>query len=443
MGSIGKIRVKNRSLLWFTGILLAVHALFFFSQLSTGRIYLSDSLEYLEKSNNISAFFSAENDNPMLPEAPERLTRRTPGYPFLIYLTAQQNGHHYLLLVLQNLLSMASVFIAFSLFRTENESPRRIWIYLILIVLFPAQFIYANMVMAEALFQFLLVSALWFLRKYLHSGKLYLLLLMNLALALAAFTKPVLYPFLFLSMLAQIAWFIYSWKVIHSLPSLIPVVLVLLYCQYNKERTGFFHFSSIQIINQVNYNLYLFEAGRSGYEAASETIDRIYAEASEKGTFADRMKYLSQSSKDRILADPFHYLVFHLKGCVRFFIDPGRFDLAQLAGLSESPGMGFMYYIQTHSFGDSIRYFFAQKPLWLLPALLLIFTGNILKLAGLGISLFTLRKDKTLKISVFLLMGYICFATGPLGASRFFMPISILVAALASKVLTRDIFLKH
>jgi len=69
-------------------------------------------------------------------------------------------------------------------------------ILLALLVLYPAQFIYSNMVMTEILFQFVLMLAAFRLYRYIQTEIINLLWLYQLLLIIAILIKPVMYLFI-------------------------------------------------------------------------------------------------------------------------------------------------------------------------------------------------------------------------------------------------------
>jgi hypothetical protein len=66
-------------------------------------------------------------------------------------------------------------------------------------------------------------------------------------------------------------------------------------------------------------------------------------------------------------------------------------------------------------------------------ALALIAFFKLLKLTGFVIYLFRGKQELPLRIFLALLVGYLALVTGPLGASRFYLPVELLVIGASLK----------
>jgi hypothetical protein len=125
------------------------------------------------------------------------------------------------------------------------------------------------------------------------------------------------------------------------------------------------------------------------------------------------------------LHNPFKYAVFHFKGIVGFFIDPGRFDLVNFFNLSNKNDSGLLNHINKFGVVSAIKFLFTHS-FGLLLALAAIVLFKILKVS-LFIRLLLQKKNINLYTGfVIIIILYVSFLTGPLGASRFFMPLEAL-----------------
>jgi hypothetical protein len=106
---------------------------------------------------------------------------------------------------------------------------------------------------------------------------------------------------------------------------------------------------------------------------------------------------------------------------IRFFIDPGRFDLSNFFGLENDGNVGFLNYLNRGGIRDALNYILEQN-IWLIIGLIIIGFVNTIKVIGLFLFLICRSIDIKYRLLIFSLIGYIAFATGPLGASRFSMP---------------------
>ena len=146
--------------------------------------------------------------------------------------------------------------------------------------------------------------------------------------------------------------------------------------------------------------------------------------------YSDRMDVLSHGTREIIFDSPLRYAWFEVKGMIRFFIDPGRFDLVSFMGQHTKGGKGFLYYLNAQGLRGALRFLFSGGGGMSL-LLVFILLANLIKTGGLLLFSLNSRVDPHIKIFLLLLILYIAFATGPLGASRFAMPLIPLVIFMA------------
>ncbi len=427
---------------FFLFSVIIIQTFFLLVQLKNHNLYLRDSAEYLTEASNITnrgIFYCASLDENI---NPSQYTRRPPLYPMFIGFSHLFFASDLFIILLQNILSVLSILL---MRKTAME-----WGYLrktdhwvILAFIFsPAQFIYAQLIMSEILFQFILVLAIRYFVLYLKRGRLNLLLIYNLLIFFAAFTKPVMYLFVFPNLL-YFSWISLRKKTMRPLlMSLIPILLVFVYCFRNLEKTGKFSFSSIQTTNLINYNIYYFLMNQDGKATADEVIDNFYKKSGTINNYSKRMDFLSGSARKVIMEQPFEYGWFHIKGMLRFFLDPGRFDLVNFIHSSETGKNGFLYYLNTGGISGALRFLFSGGTGGLSLLLIFIFLVNLVKLAGLVLFAFNRQVDWRLKVFLYLLLLYLAFATGPLGASRFAMPLIPLLIFMAFTAGNRDVLMQ-
>jgi len=125
-----------------------------------------------------------------------------------------------------------------------------------------------------------------------------------------------------------------------------------------------------------------------------------------------------------VLEHPVQYGIFHLKGSLRFFIDPGRFDLVTFFSLEEAGSPGILYLLNQEGIGGVLK--FIKKEGWaLLSVLSLIALFKVVKITGFIIYLVKEKTQPAFRIFLALLVGYLALVTGPLGASRFLLPVEL------------------
>ena len=397
-------------------------------QLLQQNYFLDDSHEYLRAADNLlsdGVLYSGNMDEAV---DPALYTKRLPGYPAFLALTCLFTASMVPVIILQMLLSFGSILLMLKIFSPRKQGSA---ILIALLVLFPAQFIYANMIMTEILFQFVLMLAAVRLYRYVLTEKINLLWLYQLLLIAAILIKPVMYLFIIPNVILFIVLYFRSRQRLVLISSFIPVIFVIILGGVNQQRTGYYHISSIQQINLVDYNLYYFLMDRDGEDSARAVKEQIYATCDAQKDFKAQSECLTDSVTAVIREDLKGYALFHLKGMARFFVDPGRFDLYNFFGIEKERGKGFLYHPNEGGFRAAWRYFLSQ-PVLVVIALLLIALVNLLRLFGFLAFLFNKSFKPEFRLFLFLLIIFLAFATGPPGTSQFMLPVVLLLTGAAA-----------
>ena len=444
--------MRSRTYLILTlSALLLIHLLVFTIHLVRPPDPLPDSTEYLNASTNIYTRGTLYCGQLTEPIREELFTRRPPLYPLLLGV-ALLTGSTIPVLLLQSLFSLLSIYLIIIIFGTGihtlgNTSgrffpTRKTFYYLLLLLLIftPAQFIYSNRIMTEIPFQLILVLMTWTIYRYFRvpedgeqkAGAGIYVWLFYFLLSLGMAMKPVLFPFLIPAALYGVYSFIRTKKIVWILGLLIPLCWVTGYTIHNKQRTGSYQYSSIQTANLVNYNLRYFVMAEEGTNRAAETVDALYDKCRSAAEYADKNRCLSGGVKEMIMKEPFRYTWFHLKGSITYFLDPGRFDLVTFFSLSSPDSPGIMQAIHEDGLRGILRFLKSQGWGWIL-VLGLIGLFKVIKLTGLVIYLLRGRNELPFKIFLALLIGYLALVTGPLGASRFLLPVELLLIGASLK----------
>ncbi len=320
---------------------------------------------------------------------------------------------------------------------------------LLLLLLTPAQFIYSSRIMAEIPFQLILVGLAWCVYVYFgdygsgKSGQIRCVWLFNLLLVSGMATKPVLYPFVIITVPISMFLYIRTRQRALIIAALLPLLWIGIYSFRNEIRTGSPQYSSIQTANLVNYNLRYFLMVTEGFAAASQKVDSLYEVCEHTDTYREKNQCLQKGVRSVILDQPFRFANFHLKGILRYFLDPGRFDLMTFFHMEEHDSSGFLQHISRDGLKGALQFLRMQG--WGLVIILgLIFLGKLMKMGGFLIyllrgpgprydSLFRANSAHwPFRIFLMLMIGYLAVATGPLGASRFFLPVELLVIGAAA-----------
>ncbi|MEO0294049.1 MAG: hypothetical protein ABIN61_07515 [candidate division WOR-3 bacterium] len=235
-------------------------------------------------------------------------------------------------------------------------------------------------------------------------------------------TKPVLYLFVIPNFFFSLYLTLKKKNIKIILTSLLSIAFVIGYCGWNYQRTGYFHYSSIQNSNLLNYNLYYFLINKKGEDFANKTIEEIDKKV-ENMSYREKNKYIKEIAIKILLKEHLpSYSIFHLKGIFCFFLDPGRFDLQSFFGFKKARGKGLFY--QYSKFGlRGVFSYLKEQSIFLILLLIPILFFNLLKFLSLFFFFFNKKIDLEIKIFFLLLIGYLSFLSAPLGASRYALPI--------------------
>ena len=141
--------------LWIGMIL--IHFFFLLYQGYEGRYFLVDSEDYIQASKNLwenQSLYAADMEQGGLYAG--NYSRRPPLYPIFL-LPAQVLGESWLIsILLQNLCSLLAFGLFLKIYQLLYPDKELSFLFVIFLFLYPAQFIYANLIMSESLFQLLL-----------------------------------------------------------------------------------------------------------------------------------------------------------------------------------------------------------------------------------------------------------------------------------------------
>ncbi len=414
-------------------VILLVHLIFLFSAIFNPPAPLSDSGDYLNASENLYSSGTLYCGDLSLPIQPEQFTRRPPLYPVLMGV-ASFFGSEIPVFLLQILISLTSIFLVFRIFFPNSNSfsvrPIHVGITTLLLLATPAQFIYANRIMAELLFQLLLVLMTWSVYRYFKHKDSKFIWLFNLFLTLGMATKPILFPFTFFILLISPFLFVRTRNRAFLWALGLPILWISFYSVRNNYQTDSSQYSSIQTANMVNYNMRYFLMEQEGSDAAAKEVDRLYAACDQSMGYMEKNRCLHQGVKEKILERPLKYGVFHLKGCLRYFIDPGRFDLVTFFNWEHPDSGGFLQKLSQEGLKGAFG-FMKQQGLGMMALLALIALFKLFKVSGFILYLVRDKEVLPFKIFLALLVAYLAFVTGPLGASRFLLPVELLLIGTA------------
>lgn len=419
---------QNRFLLG----LIVLHLVFFITKLLIGNIfYIIDSYEYYDLAKNILSSGEFYHGNLKEAIAPSKYTRRPPLYGIFVLLTSFFTISITGTLIAQNVLSIFSICLIKKVLEENNFTVNNLYLFIGIATSFN-QFIHINLVMSEIFLQFLIVLLVYQLHRTIIKSSTKNIILYQFVVILLFLTKPVFYLFVIPNL--AITFFLYrkgKMKPITISSALLPIIALVIYCFWNYKRTGSYEFSSIQNYNLIEWNLKYFHINKYGQEKANEIYNTISEKSNVISNYSDRQHFIQSEVISYLKEDLIDYGRFHVKGCMRLFIDPGRFDLFSFFDIPEKPGTGFLYHINKSGL-KGILLVLQEQPIFILCMLVMILTFNCIKLVSFVFFCFNRRKQFNLLIvtSLFIIL-YIAILTGPMGTSRYFTPLVPLYVSFA------------
>ncbi len=414
----------------FLFLLITLHALFFTWALYQGSYMIPDSFDYRYQAQNIrqhGAFYAWNWEEPV---KMDYFTKRTPGYGFVL---AALNAKEWLLLLLQNLLSILLFLLLHNQLVRRGLSVNKAGILLLLALLFQSnQLIYANTLISEVIFQLLVFCGFLALLSELEKPRASLLYAGSALFALALLVKPVL---IFWSL--PLALWIIGRCVFtgnrKALPSILLMPLVVFIWSYrNEQLTGYFHYTAISTVNLKDYNTRLLLESMHGPEKADSVITGINRMADGMADYGQRCHFIQDTCKEILKSDWKGYLKIHAKGMVAMLMDPGRFDAVNFLALPDSDG-GLMYLLARGDVKGILQVISKQEaPVTVF--FFLNFLGSVVLLILALVGLWKWRKDYLAVLLIILLAGYFLALTGPVGTARYKSALLPLLLLLAGRV---------
>lgn len=415
----------------FVGIIMLVHVIYFLLACHYTRIYMGDSFEYIYEALNIKNHFFFYSGNPAMPIVPEYMTQRQPGYPLFLLAVYLFTVNNWVVIVLQNLLSVFNIYYARKVFISIGYQARYDWLLLMLVIAYPAQFINANTIAPDILLQTCTLIYFGCFVWLLQGSQWKYALWMSAALTAGMMVKPVLYPFVFIHILLVLVLTGYHKLVLSrmTLIAITPLCAMLLYCGWNYERTGKFHYTSNQAFNASYYFVPYFSYA-AGADSANRFLQNARAAYYAMPEYKDRYDHANEQGMALLEQNFFPYMLFHLKNSARMFIEPGKGEMDLFTGrlsygrLYSKEQTGFYATWEAKGWGGMGEYMLDNPSL---PVVLLVFLFNCVRLFGLIVFFVNRNVHFLLRLFVALFAGYFALATGPIANTRYFLPVSLVV----------------
>ncbi len=415
-------------LMHVTGFLLAMHYT---------RIYMGDSYEYIYEALNIKQHLFFYAGNPAMPVTAEYMTFRPPLYPLLLAAVYSLTVNNWLVLVLQNLLSVFTICYLRKMLLELGYKPKYDWLLLLLLATYPAQFIHASTLEPEIVLQFFVLLYVRYFILLVQQKKAKYALVMSVALVLGLFTKPLLYPFAAIHFL-MLLMLAFRWKMFRAgwiATALIPLLVIVGYNSWNASRTGKFHFTSNQSFNAVYY-YYFYLSHKEGPDSAQAFLHTERAKIASLHSFKERYDYGNNRGKELLGQNFAPYMAYHMKNSARFFIDPGKGDIDLFTGrlsygsLYHKTGGGFYATVKEKGWWRGTLFYLQYEPVMIV--VLIVFFFNCIRLLGM----FFFLRDRTqiglVRAFIFFFLLYVALLTGPIATPRYVLPVSLLLCGLAT-----------
>ncbi|MFK5877997.1 MAG: hypothetical protein QM478_00730 [Flavobacteriaceae bacterium] len=401
---------KKEKIIFYS--IVALFVIFLIFRLFSKNLYLSDSYEYLEVAKRIHdlSFFDTNISGPSL-------SKRTFIYPlFLVFFL---NSPIVFTIILQSIIGVITVFLMFKIinrFGLELK-PSYLWFF----IFTPSIFIYTQLIMSEWVVMFLVTLLFWVLIKSWTKKNFAYIQIITLILA---FTKPIFYPLIYLNLIFFGIYFIRIRR--FSFWLFIPIIILQSYLTFNEVRTGYRHFSSIENINLIKYNLYYFKSKTESEKEADQWLNTIYNSSFEEKSFKDQNIYLREIAVKEIKEHFFQYALYHFYTSVRGAFDPGRYDLMSFFK-KEDGNQGFLRVLNGEKpISDLLKNKFALVYIFLIPIFLTILIKWFYFIKYLLINKLDFKTYYIILVLVFYIL-----ITGPVNSSRYLMPFQGVIIVFA------------
>lgn len=419
-----ELRDKKKIMIFFSFLFLVS----FILRYSSDNFFLTDSLEYLHSKDffKISVFFNKTNSS----EIAQLLTKRGIIYPFL--LTVLDFLPIPLFIFLQTMLGILSVNCILNLYR--KLGGKNLLYPSVLLLFTPSIIIYSGMLMTETLSLFLILCLIYYL---CDLSKTRNIIYIQFLLVILVFLKPAFYIFPFISFFFFAFLSLKKKKVVYLLSSVIPITAVISFMLLNLYRTNYLHFSSMQNINLINYNIYLHKVSEEGEEKANIWVENVHKTADKINDYKTKNLFLSNTGNEYIKEHFFSYSFFHLYSGMRGCFDPGRYDIGTLFYKNRNDlGEGFMNLLNKEGFVKSIETLLSKKGGFILFLIFPIFLAGILKVICSTLYFFLLKKITLFECYIISFFLYYVFITGPVNSSRYMMPMQGILILFSSLYLS-------
>lgn len=306
-----------------------IQAFFLYTSISGNHTTTRDSQEYLNQAYNIlhhQTFYCGEPGQPVTDVT--YYSRRPPGYGVFILITSLFLTFPALTLIIQSILSIFNIYLTYVIAKALKPDFKHGWVIVLLISAYFPQFILAATFMTEIPFQTaILLSAVYLLRYERADGAFRHLYLHHFFIFCAYMFKPIAGLLWVLSAFYLVITQNESRSVVRlSILSFMHLVVMVFSMMRNYHYTGIAEGSSIPHKVFVNYNVNKLLQEAYGPETATSMMDSLQHEMHNQ-PYPIQSAIADQFIRHQLSQHKLAYLKIHLLGMIKFFIDPGRWEI--------------------------------------------------------------------------------------------------------------------
>jgi len=328
--------------------------------------------------------------------------RRTPLYPLILWLT-----NKYVLIFLQWCISITLPVLIYRFLPLEYESRQSKQWFWIICGIFPLQYFYTGFFMPEIWAE--LGVAIWLIA--VKNGRFGIL---GISSAFLILLKPIFIFLIALNLSISVVHYMKNRQFLRiSVAWILPFIALVILLFWNQSN-GFSGISSVGTTNAYDYNRYMLITEEKGgvyadslYRTEAHLLESMSNRDMAKGEWMRNLFFRS------VFEYPISYTWIHIKGILRMFIDPGRYDAMLFFNWTETNGL-----LQVKS---------SDKP-GSIPIYQWFYIGffALMSFLRFGLLWFGLRildfKQNWVWASLFFILGYTVLI-GPVGTARYLVPL--------------------
>ena len=410
---LSKINFLNKKEWRIFFLITIMFLLFYCIRIVNGTYNYFDSFEYLDiakslRNHTFIADYGIREKN---------FTRRPIVYPLFLALFLNLKSS------LIALIQMSCVLLSiYNLFGIAKKLQIKIDYKIAVLLVFTPTIIYFSQVVFADWILFCLLNLLLYLFLLKWSNTVFLSI--QIVTILLAFTKPIFYPFVYINFLFFVFYMI---KIkVFSIWLFLPILTVLLFLNFNENKTGYKHFSSMESYN-LGYNIYVYKKNFISSEIGANWFSETLEQSQGKTTFREEQEYVKEKSINEIKKNWLEYSIFHFERAILGIFDPGLYDIELFLGENES---GKEFTKNALNGNLSFHQIKSSNFLFLLIFFIPIILVNIIKYFFLTYYIFSARHNYR-TVFFLILISYYIFITGVVNMSRYMMPIQGIVILFA------------